>query len=184
MLCDITAAEIAAAMQSFPPSVFNFGLRILGGLFNYGRKLDYCTSNPIQKLDRKRIPPKEIQIYSAKDAEALLRAAEPALIPWLALCMFAGLRSSEARQLRWNDVNFDENFVRVPSTISKTGQPRAIPMEENLRLWLLPHRNEASQSIAPQGSNTIRKQVRLAHRESQVRQIKHGPRHTYCSYLL
>jgi integrase len=184
MLCDITAAEIDSAMQSFPPSVFNFGVRILGGLFNYARNFDYCTSNPTHKLDRKRIPPKEIQIYTPRDVEALLRAAEPALIPWLALCMFAGLRASEARRLRWNDINFDENFVRVPSTVSKTGQPRAIPMEENLHLWLWPHRCEATQLVAPQGQNVIRKQLRLVHRASEVRQIKHGPRHTYCSYLL
>ncbi|MEP6603662.1 MAG: site-specific integrase [Spartobacteria bacterium] len=183
-LCDITAAEINSAMKDFPATVFNFGLRILGGLFNYGCKLDYCASNPIKKLDRKKLPPKEVEIYTPTDAEALLCSAEPSLIPWLGVCMFAGLRASEARQICWSNFNFEERFVRVPSTVSKTGQPRAIPMEANLEAWLLPHRGEDEKLIAPQGLNVIRTQLRTAHRTSDVKQIKHGPRHTYASYLL
>src|SRR5262249_4464419 len=88
MLCDITARDIEAAMNDFPPSVFNFGLRILGGLFNYGRKRDLCVTNPVEKLDRKKVPPKEIEIYTPAEVSRLLEAADPSLIPWLCSCMF------------------------------------------------------------------------------------------------
>ncbi len=184
VLCEISAADVDAAMHDFPPSVYNYGLRILGCLFNYAAKYDYCASNPIQRLDRRRISVREIEIYTPEEAAALLRAVEPALVPWLALCMFAGLRGAEGRRLYWRNINFDEHFVRVPSTISKTGQPRAIPLEANLRQWLWPHRAEDDQLVAPQGVNVIRKQLRAGHANSSVRQIKHGPRHSYCSYLL
>jgi integrase len=98
--------------------------------------------------------------------------------------MFAGLRASEARKMVWGDFDFSENFIRVRAVVSKTHRPRAIPMEANLREWLLPHRREDSTLIAPQGLNVLRSQLRAAHLASGVRQIKHGPRHSYASYLL
>jgi integrase len=179
MLCDITARDIEQAMGDFPPTVFNYGLRILGGLFNYGRKRDLCVSNPIEKLDRKKLPPKEIEIYTPAQAAALLGASEASLIPWLCACMFAGLRASEARKMIWGDFDFSENFIRVRAAVSKTHRPRAIPMEDNLRQWLLPYRREDSALIAPQGLNVLRSQLRAAHQASGVQQIKHGPRHSY-----
>src|SRR6266487_4667409 len=85
MLCDITARDIEHAMNDFPPTVFNYGLRILGGLFNYGRKRDLCATNPIEKLDRKKLPPREVEIYTPAQSAALLRAADASLIPWLSV---------------------------------------------------------------------------------------------------
>ena len=184
MLCDISARDIETAMADFSPSVFNFGLRILGGLFNYARKRDLCVSNPIEKLDRKKLPPREVEIYSPQHTAALLEASDPSLIPWLCVCMFAGLRASEARRMMWGDFDFSESFIRVRAVVSKTHRPRAIPMEANLREWLLPYRRDESALIAPQGLNVLRSQLRAAHQASGVRQIKHGPRHSYASYLL
>jgi integrase len=184
LLCDITAGDIAEAMDDFPSSVFNYGLRILGGLFNWGCKRDWCGSNPIQKLDRRKLAPREVEIYSPAEVGQLLRAADPSLIPWLTTCMFAGLRSSEARKVVWGDFDFIENFIRVRAAVSKIHRPRAIPMEKNLRDWLIPLRRSDAELIAPQGANVLRKQLRSAHRIANVRQIKHGPRHCFASYLL
>jgi integrase len=184
MLCDITARDIEDAMEDFPPTVFNYGLRILGGLFNWARKRDLCAVNPITKLDRKKLPPKEIEIYTPAEAAALLKHSDSTLIPWLCSCLFAGLRAAEARKMVWGDFDFAENFIRVRAVVSKTHRPRAIPMESNLREWLLPFRGEEQNLISPQGQNVLRSQLRAAHRASGVRQIKHGPRHSYASYLL
>ena len=177
MLCDITAKDIEQAMNDFSPTVFNYGLPILGGLFNYGRKRDLCATNPIEKLDRKKLPPREVEIYTPAQAAALLGASDASLIPWLSVCLFAGLRASEARKMTWGDFDFIKNFIRVRAIVSKTHRPRAIPMEANLRDWILPHRREESALIAPQGVNVLRSQLRAAHKTAKVPQIKHGPRH-------
>lgn len=184
MLCDIAARDVEEAMNDFPPTVFNYGLRILGGLFNFGRKRDLCATNPIEKLDRKKLPPREVEIYTPAQVAALIGASDASLIPWLSACMFAGLRASEGRKMMWSDFDFAENFIRVRAVVSKTHRPRAIPMEANLRDWLLPYRREDSALVAPQGLNVLRSQLRTAHQESGVPQIKHGPRHSYASYLL
>ena len=184
MLCEITARDVEAAMKDFTATVFNFGIRILGGLFNFGMKRDYCTTNPVQKLDRKKLPPREVEIYSPAEVSALFKHAPPELVPWLATCMFAGLRASEARQMLWGDMDFVEGFIRVRAAISKTRRPRAIPMETAFRKWIEPHRAADNESIAPHGANSLRRQLRAAHRDAGVVQIKHGPRHCYASYLL
>jgi integrase len=99
--------------------------------------------------------------------------------------MFAGLRASEARKMVWGDFDFAENFIRVRAAVSKTHRPRAIPMESNLREWLLPYQcRDSTSSIAPQGVNVLRSQLRAAHQASGVHQIKHGARHSYASFLL
>lgn len=183
-LCEIGARDIDAAMKDFTPTVYNYGRRLLAALFNYGCKKDYCATNPIKKLDRKNLPPREVEIYAPKDAAALMHAADDALIPWLGLCMFAGLRASEARKLVWSDIDFTEGFIRVRAAVSKTHRPRAIPMAKNLKSWLLPHRGADQKLIAPQGLSAIRKQFSAAHKAAGVAVIKHGARHSYASYLL
>jgi integrase len=184
LLCDITAKDIETAMEDFSPSTFNYGFRILKALFNWGRKRDLCAGNPIEKLDYKKLVPREVEIYTPAEVAALLGNSTPALVPWLATCMFAGLRASEARKVTWSDFDFVENFVRVRAAITKTHRPRAIPLEANLREWLLPYKHEDSALIAPQGENVLRVQLRAAHQASKVRLISHGPRHSYASYLL
>ena len=86
--------------------------------------------------------------------------------------------------MTWGDFDFTESFIRVRAAVSKTHRPRAIPMEACLREWLDPYRREEPALIAPQGVNVLRSQLRAAHQASGVRQIKHGPRHSYASYLL
>jgi integrase len=184
MLCDITARDIETVMADFPSTVFNYAMRILSALFNHGIKRDWCAMNPITKLDRKKLPPREVEIYTPRQVAALFRVADPALVPWLATCMFAGVRAAEARKMVWSDFDFEENFCRVRAIVSKTHRPRAIPMEPCLREWLLPYRADDSAPIAPQGQNVLRSELRKAHLISSVPQIKHGPRHCYASYLL
>lgn len=184
MLCDITARDIETVMVDFPSSVFNYSMRILSALFNHGIKRDWCAVNPIAKLDRKKLPPREVEIYTPRQVAALFRVADPALIPWLATCMFAGTRSAEAHRMLWSDFDFEENFIRIRAIVSKTHRPRAIPMAPCLREWLLPYQGDDSVSIAPRGPNVLRKQLRKAHVIAGVPVIKHGARHCFASYLL
>lgn len=184
MLCDIRPSDLDAAMTGFPASVYNYGMRILGGVFNFGKKREWCDENPVEKLDRKTRPTSEVHIYTPGQVAAIMAAADSQLAPWLSVCMFAGLRASEARQITWGDIDLVEKFVRVRAAVSKTRHPRAIAISDNLRQWLLANRKTPENLIAPQGLNVLRRQLREAHKAAGVPQIKHGPRHCFASYLL
>lgn len=66
------------------------------------------------------------------------------MLPYFALCLFAGLRpNSEAHNLKWEDIDFDRGELFVPAAISKTGQERYVTMQPNLIEWLLPYRRKS-----------------------------------------
>jgi len=79
-------------------------------------------------------------ILTLTESKALLAAAEGtakgAAGPFVALCLFAGLRPTEATRLRWNAVNLLDREVRIEAEHSKTGRPRVVSMPENLCAWL------------------------------------------------
>ena len=64
----------------------------------------------------------------------LIKAAEKALQPVLALQGFAGLRRSEVEQIEWDNIKFDTE--RIVPTKTKSGKWRYIVMRPNLKAWL------------------------------------------------
>lgn len=97
LLNTITPADLTRAMDGMPPSVRNFTLRIIGGLFNFGAKRGFCADNPVKRLDLSQRNPTEI--HTVEELLAIMTAAEkyqPALVPFLAVSFFCGIRRAEA----------------------------------------------------------------------------------------
>lgn len=70
-----------------------------------------------------RIPSARVEIWSYAEAESALRFLEknhPRLVPFFALRLFAGLRTSEAKKMRWEWIDFERQTIRVPAEICKT----------------------------------------------------------------
>jgi len=62
------------------------------------------------------------------------------MVPWLAVQFFAGLRPGEANGLKWENINFDERFIRVTPESSKVRAARIVDINDALLAWLLPYR--------------------------------------------
>jgi integrase len=70
------------------------------------------------------------------------------------LFLFSGMRRGEGVALKWEDVNFDNNTVRIRRASdsglrkavkeTKTGKPRVIPLDEKTMLMLAAHKVERS----------------------------------------
>ena len=67
MLNTITTADLTRSMDGMPPSVRNFTIRILGGLFNFGAKRGFCDDNPVRRLDLSQRDPTEIQLHTVEE---------------------------------------------------------------------------------------------------------------------
>jgi integrase len=91
-----------------------------------------------------------IQIPTKDDVRALLAAACPRFRPLLLTLLFAGLRISEARGLRWDDIDLDQGVLHVRQRADRwnaMGKPKSkagrrdIPMPpvlvNSLREWRL-----------------------------------------------
>ena len=75
-----------------------------------------------------------------EEAQRLLNAAEPSVLPFIAVGMFAGLRTSERDLLEWKHFILDDSepYLDVPKAISKTGERRLIPLQPALLAFLAP----------------------------------------------
>ena len=65
----------------------------------------------------------------------------PEIVPYVAICAFAGLRPSEAANLLWSDIRLDTMQIEVKARHSKTRRYRLVPIQPNLGEWLTQFRN-------------------------------------------
>ena len=74
------------------------------------------------------------------ECKGLLRAAQAheggRLVPYLALCLFGGLRPFEAARVPWDQVNLGDGEIRIKSTQTKTGKGRIVEIQPTLKAWL------------------------------------------------
>jgi len=110
----------------------------LHAFFGYGaaQARQWCPRNPVADLEPEQVATSEPQAYSPEDAAAIMQAAldhKPALVPVLALGMFAGLRVSEAVQIDLSKLKSDADEFRVNK--GKTG-PRIAPLSATCKAWL------------------------------------------------
>jgi integrase len=77
---------------------------------------------------------------TAGEAQQLLDAAEPSVLPFIAVGMFAGLRTSERDLIEWKHFILDdaEPYIDIPKSISKTGERRLVPVQPALKAFLAP----------------------------------------------
>ena len=87
-------------------------------------------------------------VLTLEEAERLIKTAHKThykgeekasgfgLLPYVALGMFAGIRSTELFQLDWRQVQLDRKFVTIPHLIAKKRRLRNVELEENAIQWL------------------------------------------------
>ena len=163
-LCSITAARIvewllgagisAKTQRNFRGDVRSF--------FSFAKNVKgYIAEIPdVDARALTRLKKTAVEILSAAESEALLRAVEatePRFLPFYALRLFAGLRTSEAAKMRWEWIDFNKKTIRVPGffegeRVCKTGEdwlllPGIIP--ETVFAWLAPSRRSSGPVPAP-----------------------------------
>jgi integrase len=87
---------------------------------------------------------REPVVLLLNECEALLRAAEKfengRLVPYVALCLFGGLRPFEAARLSWEQVNLVDGEIRLMGAQTKTGKGRIVVIEKTMKAWLSRYR--------------------------------------------
>lgn len=57
-------------------------------------------------------------------------------MPYVATCLFAGLRPGEVERLDWPQVNLADKEIRLEGQQTKTGRPRVVTIHKTLAGWL------------------------------------------------
>jgi integrase len=111
-----------------------FGIAVRKGLLD---------THPFEKVEnfsrnkKSEAPPFPL---TPEEAQRLLNAAEPSVLPFIAVGLFAGLRTSERDLIDWKHFILDdaEPYIDIPKSISKTGERRLVPIQPTLLAFLAP----------------------------------------------
>ncbi len=83
-------------------------------------------------------------VLPVDECRALLQAAEKIQkgrsVPYVALCLFGGLRPTEAARLTWDQVNLKDGEIRLKGAQTKTGKGRIVVIDKTLKAWLSQYR--------------------------------------------
>lgn len=111
---------------------------IVHAVFERAKRTQGLTENPVGAVERLAVQYDRTayDFYSPEDVAALVRAATSEQDAALFLvAAFAGLRRGELLALRWRDVDFERQAIRVQGNYShgdvvapKSGHGRAVPM--------------------------------------------------------
>ncbi len=155
--------------------------------FAYERKYAESYLKEIKKLPyRPRLP----EPLEQEDVLRFLEEAKKNPVCYaLVLCLYhAGMRKSEALNLKWSDIYFDYGFIKI--TKSKGNKDRFIPLTNEFReaLLALPRNAEyvfVNEKTGKLLTNVDRITRRIAQKAGINRKVKpHQLRHTFATHLL
>lgn len=134
--------------------------RCFRAALNYAVRLRLRADNPSRFVEPSRLKRKEIYPLSSDEAKRFLAACngdKHGLVFEIAL--FTGMRPSEYLALRWSDIDFDKNHLRVSRSLKRLrgekfeigelktkSSRRVIPLSASLIEKLKNHRREAAKN--------------------------------------
>jgi len=109
----------------------------------------WIATNPARREVRKRRNGHNGQpaILTLDECRRMLKAAatlhDGALAPYVAVCLFGGLRPFEAARLKGEQVNLTDGEIRLDATQTKTNRSRTVKIKPNLATWLKEYKGES-----------------------------------------
>jgi integrase len=158
----------------------------LSNLFEFAKSKHYLPKDHDELSRVTRLHNGEdtpVEIYTPDEMTALLKAVDAALVPFVAIGGFAGLRSSEIERLDWKDVKFDSNCIVVQKgKVKKRGKSRRVaPLLPNLKIILEKHR-KASGPVWPHSHAYLHEAMRNAATRAEITLKDNALRHSFVSY--
>lgn len=108
------------------------------------------------------------------------------LLPYFALGAFSGIRTDEFEELLWGSIRPADKIIFATSTVSKTGEPRTVPIHPTLAAWLeiLP-RGRADERVVPTTFEAMRRRLLKEINRKRKTKLEWPPnalRHSFGSY--
>ena len=138
-LGDLTVEDIKDWLDEedwSPRTRINF-LTKISQLYNYSVKHGWVDTNLAEKIDRPSVEDKEPGILTIEQARNLLEVSSKFdLLPYVAIGLFAGLRSAELLRLDTNAVMLVDRVIVVGQSVAKKRSRRVVEIGDVLSLWL------------------------------------------------
>ena len=140
-LSEITAAELIEFMQDREMGgvSWNNWRRNLRVFFTWCQGQEWLRKNPALGIPEKKIDEEEVEILSLDEAKKLLKTTIESYhrqVAWLVLGMFAGMRRSEAQAAQWEDIDWEQNVIKVRSAKLRSVSTRYVELTPPARAFL------------------------------------------------
>jgi integrase len=131
------------------PATVKRELALLSKMFNTLKRAGKLPFSPFERgetiLPSAEIETERLRVLSPDEEENLFIACDTVksgrdrkhIKPLLTFAIKTGMRRSEIRAVRWDDIDFEENTIHVCQQNTKTERPREIPIEPTILLPLL-----------------------------------------------
>jgi integrase len=157
---------------------------VLNTLFQHATARSYTFDNPVEGVDKVKVPNGgSVAIFTPDEITKQLAAASPEFLPVVALGCFAGLRTAEILRIEWRDIDLAGGFIHVGADKAKTASRRLIPIQPNLKQWLADYAKHTGR-VWKGTSNDLQHARKELVKASGVKWKGNGARHSYISYRL
>ena len=186
-VADLTAAKLTAYCQHGNAGLKTYNNRrgVLSTFFKFAFLRDWIAANPIEKVPYHRIAHRRgsastLNVEQARKLMAYVETYEDgALVPFFALCLFAGirpcLRTGEILKLKPEHVRLDTGVIHIEPEVSKVRMKRNVTIQPNLAAWLKAYPLEKLPIIVP---NLQKLRARIAKKFALSHDVL---RHTFIS---
>lgn len=183
-LSEVTVEEIEAWTNEEDWSArtrINY-LTKISQLFNYALRHRWVDANIVDRIERPTAEDKEPGILSVDQVAALLQhAGRHGLLAYVAIGLFAGLRSAELLRLQWSAVNIEEKSIVVGAQIAKKRSRRVVEICPALEAFL----TAAGGTGMLVDESSFRENLDALRQAAGLEEWPHnGLRHSFASYHL
>ena len=147
-VAQLTVQQLQQFLERAAASLKTFNNRraIVHTFFRFAFLQDWVVTNPLAKIPHYRIAHRRgsAVTMSAQQCIELMAhvetVAEGRLVPYFALCLFAGIRPSlrdgEISKLRPEHIRIDTGSILIEPEVSKVRMKRLVAIQPNLEAWL------------------------------------------------
>lgn len=178
------------------PRSVNRKINALSTFFHCMKQKKYIEENPLNAIERVKVPEAERTYLNKEEVEAIIQAIDHPVLHYFAMTMaYTGLRVNECIHLTLNDVNFEEEYIQVIH--GKGGKNRTIPLNAQLKVQLLDylenHRPEtaslfffALKRTGTVSAQYVNRTLKVACQKAGIEKhvTSHILRHSFASYLV
>ena len=163
-----TSALLIPYLERGKPSLKTYNNRrgILSTFFKFALQQGWTTENPVEKTPYFRINHRRgsAVTISADQAAKLMAYVETyldgALVPYFAICLFAGIRPcvryGEITRLQAESVKLETGSIHVEPEVSKVKMKRLVAIQPNLAAWLRAYPLKKFPIVPANATNTRR----------------------------
>jgi integrase len=186
-LSEITTAELVEYLEDreMGEVTWNNWRRNLRVFFTWCQGQEWIRKNPAAGIPEKKVDEEEVEILSLDEARKLLKTtmeSYPRQVPWLVLGMFAGMRRSEAQAAQWEDIDWEQNVIKVRSAKLRSVSTRYVELTPPARAFLEIFKQESGPINS--GIYARRNELKEISEKTGIECSRNVYRHSFGSYHL